>query len=139
MTTQKIYAAIDDLGRIIATNDEPFTIQPHEQLIAYIPERSYPTQETPGAFGYVSRLLHLGEKEQAVIFGKKSADAEPLYKDYGHFDAWKMVLEELRDAPKPAYKHGLTGIEETRRQLQHLIALAQDGEQMRAFAAEANK
>lgn len=87
-------------------------------------------------FGYVvGRNCNLGPTESVVVHGANIEGlGQPLYIDYGHQKAWSMVIEELRKegVPKPAVIVRGTGIEETRQELQHLVALAQDGERFRA-------
>lgn len=135
----KIYAAIDAFGRIIATNDEPFEARDAKEYLTFVPERNFPTVERPGAFGYVARALDLQPTESTVIYGTKVAEAAPVYRDYGHYDAWIAVLDELKKGPQAPYVHGGPGIDEARRQIQFLVSLAQDGERLRALFAASLK
>lgn len=94
-------------------------------------------------FGYVvGRNCNLGPTESVAVHGANIEGlGQPLYIDCGHQKAWSMVIEELRKegVPKPAIIVRGTGIEETRQELQHLVALAQDGERFRALFAASNK
>lgn len=124
-------------GTIYWQETDSMTVNEAANQIEKLKEQVASLQPGVQPFGYVvGRNCNLGPTESVVVHGANIEGlGQPLYIDYGHQKAWSMVLEELRKdgVPKPAVILRGTAIEETRQELQHLVALAQDGERLRAL------